>query len=75
MKHILITNDDGFDALGIKALVEALRPLAKITVVAPAINKSACGHSLTLDKPLRMISVDDDYYIMENGSPTDYIFK
>lgn len=74
MKHILITNDDGFDALGIKALVEALRPLAKITVVAPAINKSACGHSLTLDKPLRMISVDDDYYKMENGSPTDCIF-
>ena len=36
MKQILLTNDDGFDAIGLKALVEALSPLAKITVVAPA---------------------------------------
>ena len=36
MKQILLTNDDGFDAVGLKALIEALEPLAKITVVAPA---------------------------------------
>lgn len=74
MKHILITNDDGYDAIGIKALIEALLPLAKITVVAPAINKSACGHSLTLDRPLRMVEIDDDFYKVDDGTPTDCIF-
>ena len=74
MKHILLTNDDGFDAVGLKASIEALLPIAKITVVAPARNKSACGHSLTLDKPLRMICVEDDYYKIDDASPTDCIF-
>lgn len=74
MKHILLTNDDGFDAVGLKALIEALKPVAKITVVAPARNKSACGHSLTLDRPLRMVYVEDDFYKVDDGSPTDCIF-
>lgn len=74
MKHILITNDDGYEAVGLKALVEALRPIAKITVVAPATEKSACGHSLTLTKPLKLICVDDDFYKLDDGTPTDCIF-
>ena len=74
MKHILLTNDDGFDAIGLKALIDALSPLAKITVVAPARNKSACGHSLTLDKPLRMVNVEDDFYKIDDGTPSDCIF-
>ena len=73
-KHILLTNDDGFDAIGLKALIEALLPIARITVVAPAKNKSACGHSLTLDRPLRMICVQDDYYKIDDATPTDCIF-
>ncbi|MBD3829463.1 MAG: 5'/3'-nucleotidase SurE [Arcobacter sp.] len=74
MKQILLTNDDGFDAVGLKALIEALIPIAKIIVVAPAKNKSACGHSLTLDKPLRMDCLKDDFYKIDDGSPTDCIF-
>jgi 5'-nucleotidase len=74
MKHILLTNDDGFDAIGLKALIKALSPIAKLTIVAPAKNKSACGHSLTLDRPLRMVSVDDDYYKVDDGTPTDCVF-
>ncbi len=74
MKQILLTNDDGFDAIGLQALVEALSPLAKIIVVAPANNKSACGHSLTLDRPLRLVNVDDDYYKIDDGTPTDCVF-
>jgi len=74
MKHILLTNDDGFDAVGLKALIEALSPIAKITVVAPAKNKSACGHSLTLDRPLRLDKVEDDYYRVDDGTPTDCVF-
>ena len=74
MKHILLTNDDGFDAVGLKALIEVLSPLAKITVVAPARNKSACGHSLTLEKPLRMINVEDDFYKIDDATPSDCVF-
>lgn len=74
MKQILLTNDDGFDAVGLKALIEALKPIAKIIVVAPAKNKSACGHSLTLDRPLRLDNIDDDYYKIDDGTPTDCVF-
>ncbi len=74
MFHILLTNDDGYDAVGLKALIEVLKPIAKITIVAPAINKSACGHSLTLDRPLRMVCVDDDFYKVDDGTPSDCIF-
>lgn len=45
MMKILLTNDDGYDAVGLKALIKALTPIAKVMVVAPAKNKSACGHS------------------------------
>ncbi len=74
MKQILLTNDDGFDAVGLKALIKALSPIAKIIVVAPARNKSACGHSLTLDRPLRLENVNDDYYKIDDGTPTDCVF-
>lgn len=74
MKQILITNDDGFDAVGLKYLVKALRPFAQITVVAPSTNKSACSHSMTLTRPLRFKSYDDDCYRLEDGTPTDCIF-
>jgi 5'-nucleotidase len=74
MKHILITNDDGYDSVGLKALVDALAPLAKITIVAPASEKSACGHSMTLTKPLRLVSIDDDFYKVDDGTPTDCVF-
>ena len=74
MMKILLTNDDGYDAVGLKALIKALTPIAKVMVVAPAKNKSACGHSLTLDKPLRLISVDDEYYKIDDATPTDCIY-
>ncbi len=73
---ILITNDDGYEAKGLIALVEALRGLenVEITVVAPANEKSACGHSLTLVRPLRFISVDDDFYKLDDGTPSDCVY-
>ncbi len=76
MKNILITNDDGYEAAGLKALVEAINELddVKVTVVAPATEKSACGHSLTLTRPLRLINVDDDFYKVDDGTPTDCVF-
>jgi len=74
MKEILITNDDGFEAKGLKSLIQALEGLAHITVVAPASEKSACSHSLTLTRPLRFVQVDDDFYKLDDGTPSDCVY-
>ncbi|HHD79000.1 MAG TPA: 5'/3'-nucleotidase SurE, partial [Epsilonproteobacteria bacterium] len=74
MKHILITNDDGYDSKGLLALVEALQPLGKVTVVAPSTEKSACGHSLTLTRPLNFIEIAKHFYKLDDGTPSDCIF-
>lgn len=74
MKRILITNDDGFDSKGLLALVEALKPLGHVTVVAPTTEKSACGHSLTLTRPLHFVKLKENFYKLDDGTPTDCIF-
>ena len=74
LKHILITNDDGYESKGLEALKEALNKIATVTVVAPSAEKSACGHSLTLTRPLRFIEVDKDFYKLDDGTPTDCIY-
>ncbi len=53
---ILLTNDDGFDAPGLRALFEALRPLGKISISAPDEQSSASGHSISLREPFRVLS-------------------
>ncbi|WP_187648030.1 5'/3'-nucleotidase SurE [Nitrosophilus labii] len=73
-KRILITNDDGFESLGLKALIEAVKELGEVLVVAPTTEKSACGHSLTLTKPLRFIKIDDNFYKLDDGTPTDCVY-
>ncbi len=73
-KTILITNDDGFESEGLKALVEALKDLAHLVVVAPTTEKSACGHSLTLTRPLRFIKLDDDFFKLDDGTPSDCVY-
>ncbi|WP_104698089.1 MULTISPECIES: 5'/3'-nucleotidase SurE [unclassified Helicobacter] len=74
MKKILLTNDDGFDSKGLLSLKEALSDIAQVLIVAPASEKSACGHSLCLTKPLKFVKVDDDFYKLDDGSPTDCIY-
>ncbi|MCF6243817.1 MAG: 5'/3'-nucleotidase SurE [Sulfurovum sp.] len=74
MKHILVTNDDGFDSKGLLALVDALKPLGHVTVVAPTTEKSACGHSLTLTRPLSFVEIQPDFYKLDDGTPTDCVF-
>jgi len=73
---ILVTNDDGYEAKGILSLVSALKELedVEVIVVAPANEKSACGHSLTLVRPLRFVSVDDDFYKLDDGTPSDCVY-
>lgn len=74
MKKILITNDDGFESKGLLALAEALKPFGHVTVVAPTIEKSACGHSLTLTKPLHFVHLEEHFYKLDDGTPSDCIF-
>ncbi|MDD6055452.1 MAG: 5'/3'-nucleotidase SurE [Helicobacteraceae bacterium] len=74
MKRILITNDDGYQSPALLALKEALSPLGHVVVVAPSCEKSACGHGMSLTHPLRFIQLSDDFYKLENGTPTDCIY-
>jgi 5'-nucleotidase len=55
---ILITNDDGITAPGIKALVQAALPFGKVVVVAPDKPQSGMGHAITLGHHLRLTKVD-----------------
>ena len=55
--HILVANDDGVGAPGIKALAEAMLPFGKVTVITPKENRSAIGHRKTMHKPLRIDAV------------------
>ena len=58
---ILISNDDGILANGIRALIEALAPCHDVYVVAPDRERSAAGHSLTLHTPIRVEEVEPKY--------------
>ncbi len=74
--HILVTNDDGVAALGLLALVQALRPLGRVSVVAPDRNWSASGHVKTLHRPLRVKEVvlaDGTPALASDGAPSDCV--
>ncbi|MFO0801391.1 MAG: 5'/3'-nucleotidase SurE [Gemmataceae bacterium] len=58
--HILLTNDDGIYAPGLRALRNELKHLGDVTVVAPATEQSAAGHSVTLLNPLLVSEVFED---------------
>ncbi len=70
---ILISNDDGINARGIKALISGLAGIGELTVVAPDREQSASGHSLTLQRPLRIEERSPGYYAVD-GTPTDCVF-
>lgn len=55
---ILITNDDGVTAPGIAALVDAVKDLGEIVVIAPDKAQSGMGHAITIGSPLRMVKVN-----------------
>ncbi len=75
--RILLTNDDGVFAPGLRALRKELARLGDVTVVAPAQEQSGVGHAITLLTPLVVKEVDDDDgttlgYMVE-GSPADCV--
>ena len=70
--RILLSNDDGYQARGLRVLAEYLSDLAELTIVAPDRNRSGASNSLTLDVPLRVEQVDANLYYV-NGTPTDCV--
>lgn len=76
MPHILITNDDGYQAPALLALAHALKPLGQVTVFAPDHNWSAAGHTKTMHKPLRITESslpDGTPLYVTTGTPSDCV--
>jgi 5'-nucleotidase len=72
MAHILITNDDGIQAEGLRALVQAVEGLGTISVVAPSHERSASAQSLTLRQPIFWDQVAEREWAVE-GTPADSV--
>jgi 5'/3'-nucleotidase len=68
---ILVSNDDGILADGVKALAEAMEGLdGEVWVVAPEVEQSATSHAISIHRPLRIRQVRDRWYAVD-GTPTD----
>lgn len=71
---ILLSNDDGVSAPGIQTLAETLRTFADVQVVAPDRNRSGASNALTLQVPLRTITMPNGDIAVEHGTPTDCVY-
>lgn len=74
VRHVLISNDDGIEAHGLRVLEEAMGriPGFRVTVVAPSDQQSASSHALTLTAPLRILDAGENRYAV-TGTPTDSV--
>jgi 5'-nucleotidase len=73
---ILIVNDDGIHAPGIKALVESVQDLGKVVVVAPDKGQSGMGHAITINQPIRLtqVKIFDNIEAWQcSGTPVDCV--
>jgi 5'-nucleotidase len=70
--HVLVSNDDGYLAPGIRILAKALSASARVTIVAPERDRSGASNSLTLDYPIRVGREGEGVYRVE-GTPTDCV--
>jgi len=70
--RVLVSNDDGVDAPGIRVLAHRLADVGEVTVVAPDRDRSGASNSLTLDQPIRVLRLDDGRYRV-SGTPTDCV--
>jgi 5'-nucleotidase len=72
MPRILVTNDDGIYSEGLRKLAAALEPVGEILIVAPDREQSAASHALTLNRPLRLLQLEKNEWIVD-GTPTDCV--
>ena len=73
---ILITNDDSFSAPGIRFLIDVMREIGEVVVVAPDKPQSGMGHAITVSTPLRLQKVKSEKNYKEffcNGTPVDCV--
>ncbi|WP_456416147.1 5'/3'-nucleotidase SurE [Thiolapillus sp.] len=70
--RILLSNDDGYQAPGLKALATALQTTVDVVVVAPDRDRSGASNSLTLETPIRAHTMENGYIRVE-GTPTDCV--
>ncbi len=73
---ILVTNDDGIISKGIRSLVEAMKRIGEVVVVAPDSPQSGMGHAITIDNPLRLSEVnlfDGVKAYQCSGTPADCV--
>lgn len=70
--RILVSNDDGYASVGIRALADALSSNAGVTIVAPERDRSGASNSLTLEWPIRVAESEPGIYRVE-GTPTDCV--
>lgn len=73
---ILVTNDDGLEAKGLKELVEVVRPMGRVVVVAPSEAQSGMSHAITVKNPLRMKKMREEPDLLMykcNGTPVDCV--
>lgn len=75
-KTILITNDDGYEADGLKALIELMRRYGQVVVVAPEVSQSGQSHAITIKYPVRLkqLMAEPDFamYVC-TGTPVDCV--
>ena len=73
---ILVTNDDGLEAKGLKELIEVVKPMGRIIVVAPSEAQSGMSHAITVKNPLRMKKMHEEPDLLMvkcNGTPVDCV--
>jgi 5'-nucleotidase len=68
--RILVSNDDGYQSEGIRALVAAMEELGEVWVVAPEVEQSASSHAISIHRPLRLREVRPRWFAVD-GTPTD----
>ena len=70
--HILVSNDDGYRAPGLSAMVEAVSDFGEVTVIAPNQDRSGASNSLTRSVPIRVEQIENGYFVC-SGTPTDCV--
>jgi 5'-nucleotidase len=70
--RVLLTNDDGYQAAGLKALANELRAIAEVSVVAPSWERSGAAQSLTLRQPIVCHATGDREWAID-GTPADCV--
>ena len=72
LKRVLLTNDDGYQAEGLRALAEALEDFATVSIVAPSLERSGAAQSLTLRQPIVCHEIAEREWAVD-GTPADCV--